>query len=479
MTGRDAAITFLAAAQLAGCAVGPDYRRPAVDLPAAFRAQAEKPGDHSIGDDVWWHIYRDPPLQQLLRTALANNRDVKIAAARVAEARAQAGVARLGQFPEIDATLSGERARSLVIGGGHITGTQLAAGLSISYEVDFWRRLASLSEAARADLLATELARDNVRVGLVADVATAYFDLRSLDQQQRVTEDTVATRKRFLELTQRKFEHGAASRLDVNRAVASLALAQANLPDLRRQIGQSENQLRILLGDNAGPVAREPLDLQAIPMPPEVPAGLPSALLKRRPDLRQAEASLVGATARVKATRAALFPSITLTAAAGSQSAALADLFSGPARAWSFGLALLQPILNAGRNGYQVDAVQARADQATLQYGQAVAQAFREVSDALIARRDYADLQVAQLDQVQALREASRRVHRRYEVGYSSYFEVVDADRDLYAAELQLIQAYRNSMVATVQLYKALGGGWQLPGDAGPTAERDASGRSG
>jgi len=460
MSPRLAAALLAAAAGLTACAVGPDYKRPALDVPENYRAQPENPDTSSIGDLGWWEIYRDKTLQQLLQTALENNRDIRIAAARVAEARAQLGVARLAQYPQVDLGASANRSRAL-LGANHVTSNQFNVGLQASFEIDFWRRLASLSEAAKADLLATELARDNVRVSLVGDVATAYFDLLSLKQQLRITEATVATRQRFFDLTQSKFKRGAADGLELGRAEASLALVQANVPDLRRQIEQTENSLQILLGRNPAPVAIEAIDLQALPTPPEVPAGLPSALLERRPDLRQAEAGLVGDTARLRATRAALFPSIALTGTAGVQSTALSDLFKGPARVWSFGLSLLQPLLDANRNGYRVDAAQAHADQTTLRYEQAVAQAFSEVSDALIARRDYADLQAAQARQVQALRDASKRVHRRYEVGFSSYFEVVDADRDLFAAEQQLVQAYRNHMVALVQLYKALGGGWE------------------
>lgn len=462
---------------LAACAVGPNYQRPLLEVPASFRSQPEPPAAASLGDAAWWEIYRDKDLQQLLHRALANNRDVRIAAARVAEARATLGVAKLAEYPQADLALGASRSRSLTP-GGHVSATQIGGVVQISFEVDFWQRLASLSEAARADLLATQLARDNVRVSLIGDVATAYFTLRALDQQLRIGAATVATRQRFFELTRSKFQHGAASGLDMNRAEASLAQARASLPDLRRQMEQTENQLQILLGRNAGPILRQPLDLQAIPEPPQVPAGLPSALLERRPDLRQAEANLMGVTARLGATRAELFPSIALTGSAGLQSAAFAGLFSGPAKVWSFGLTLLQPILNANRSGYRVDAAQARADQAVLQYQQAVAQAFREVSDALIARRDFADFQTAQEQQVTALRAASRRVLRRYEVGYASYFEVVDAERDLFAAELQLVQAYRNSMVALVQLYKALGGGWDAqPAGMLPLAANRASPR--
>jgi outer membrane protein, multidrug efflux system len=447
---------------LGACAVGPRYERPALDVPAAYRGQDETPGresNASIATLAWWEIYRDPVLQDLLRVALEQNRDVRIAAARVAEARAQAGVARLARFPQIDAAASAERGRQ-AINGVYATGTRYAAGIDVSFEVDFWRRLASLSDAARADLLATEMARENVRASLVGDVATAYFDLLSLDQQLRITERTVATRQTFYELTRSKFERGAASGLEVARAQATLALARAAVPDLRRQVQQTENQLQLLLGRNPGSIVREPLALESLPQPSEIPAGLPSSLLERRPDLRQAEAQLEGATARVRAARADLFPTIALTGSYGAQSLALADLFTGPARVWSFGLALLQPIINANRNGYLVDAAEARSQQALLQYEQAVAGAFREVSDALIARHDYAEAQLAQAEQVQALRDASYRVHRRYDVGLSSYFEVIDADRDLFAAELLLVGAYRNTQVALVDLYKALGGGW-------------------
>ena len=456
----------LLAAALAACAVGPEYQRPRLDVPTAYRAQPDAPavlslGSPSINTPAWWETYSDKTLQGLIRQALEYNRDIQIAASRIAEARAQLGVARLGQYPQVDLAVNASRSRSLAL-SNHVTSTQLGANLQVSFELDFWQRLASLSEAARADLLATELARDNVRVSLIGDVATAWFNLLALDQQLRITDATAQTRQRFLELTSRKLNHGAASSLEVSRAEASLAQAQASLPDLHRQIAQNENQLSILLGQNPGAIAREGLDLQALSAPfvaPEVPAGLPSTLLERRPDLRQAEANLMGTTARAKAIRAELFPNIALTASAGTQSAALADLFTGPARAWSFGMTLLQPLLDANRTGYRVDAAEARAEQALLHYKQAVAQAFREVSDALVARRDFADLQLAQAQQVKALRDARRQVQRRYETGYSSYFEVVDADRDLYAAELQLVQAYRDGMVALVQLYKALGGG--------------------
>jgi multidrug efflux system outer membrane protein len=454
---------------LAACSVGPEYKRPDLDVPSAYRAQEETPSAQSYADLAWWDVYQDETLRQLLKTALEQNKDMKIAAARVAEARAQLGVARLRQFPQVGIGASVQRGR-VFQSGQYVTGGLYTAQAQVSYEVDLWQRLASLSDAARAELLATEFARVNVRVSLVGAVATAYFDLRALDQRLRITKDAVATREHFFELTQSKFRRGASSGLDVSRAEASLASARASLPDLQRQIEQQENQLLILLGQNPAPVAREAVELQAMPTPPEVPAGLPSTLLERRPDLREAEQALAGATARVRAAKAALFPTISLTGSLGSQSLALADLFSGPTKIWSVGLGVLQPLLDANRNGYQVDAAKARDEQALLQYQKSIQQAFQEVSDALIARRRNAEFLQAQEQQVQALRDADRRVHKRYDVGYSSYFEVVDADRDLLNGELQLVQAYRNTQVSLVQLYKALGGGWDGAGATGPAA---------
>jgi len=457
---RSGAALFALAASLAACSIGPRYSRPNLDVPATYRAAADTTDSRPAIEAGWWEIYKDAVLQRLLRTALEQNRDIRIAAARVAEARAQVGIARLGEIPNISLSGSGQRGRILQ-GRTYVTGALFGASAQVSYEADLWQRLASLSDAARASLLATQSAQDNIRVSLISDVATAYFNLLALDQQLRVTAQTVTARERFLQLTQLKFRRGAASGLDVSRAEASLALARANIPDLQRQITQTENQLQILLGQNPADVAREQLNLETLSTPPDIPPGVPSTLLERRPDLRQSEANLVAATANVRAAKAALFPTISLTGNFGVQSLELSNLFEGPAKVWAVGLGLLQPIINAQRNGYQVDAAEARRQQALLQYSQAVQQAFREVSDALAARTGYAEFRLAQEAQVNALREASRRVLRRYEIGYSSYFEVIDADTALFNAELQLIQAYRNNLVALVQLYKVLGGGWQ------------------
>ena len=441
---------------LAACSLGPAYHRPALDLPDSYRG--ESPGrTDSLGDLAWWNVYRDPQLQALIRTALAGNRDVQLAAARVRQARALYGVSQLARLPQVDASLGALKGRSLTL-GQYASGTEYSAGIQVSWEIDFWRRLSNLSEAARADLLASEQGREAVESSLVGDVATAWFDLVALDRKALITARTADTRQRFLDLTRSKFRRGAAAGLDVSRAEASLALARADLPDLRRQIEQTENRLQVLLGANPTAVTRQDADL---PLPPEVPAGLPSSLLERRPDLRQAESVLRGAGARTLATKAELFPTLSLTGSLGSESLALADLFTGPARVWSFGAGILQPLLDAQHNGRRLEAARAQEEQALILYAQAVAQAFREVSDALIARRFLAQVLDAQEQQVRSLGDASRRVLKRYEIGFSSYFEVVDADRDLYTAQLQEVQARHDLLLATVQLYKALGGGWQ------------------
>jgi multidrug efflux system outer membrane protein len=444
---------------LAACGVGQPYQRPELDVPSSFRGEEPRPTEKSLGELAWWEVFQDPALRRLVETALARNRDLKLAAARVAEAGALVGQARTAQWPQLSLALGARRGR-VAQNSGYVTGGFFNGGADLSYEIDVWRRLSSLTDVARANLLATEADRDAVEIGLMGSVAIAWFTLLTLDQQATITARSIANRERFFDLTQRMARRGASSQLDVSRAEASLAQARAVLPDLRRQIEQTENQLQILLGGNPAAVAREERSGMPLPILPEVPAGLPSSLLERRPDLVRAEALLAGATANVNAAKAALFPAITLTGNYGSESFSLASLFSGPSRVWMLALDLVQPLVNAQRNRYAVGAAGAREQQAVLQYQGAVAQAFREVADALVARRSHGDLVVAQQQQVDALRRAQSLVLRRYEIGRSSYFEVIDADAGLLAAELQLTQAQRAGLVASVQLYQALGGGW-------------------
>ena len=469
------ALIFGLAALLSACAMGPNYKRPEIKAPAAFRGESAQPDAKSLADLAWWDLYRDAVLEKLIRTALQQNYDVRIALARVEEFRAVAGIAGFGSIPQISAGASGSRSRISTVGPTPLPSSAKPvratynAEVDISYEIDLWGRIASLQAAARADFLASEFARDTTRVAVTASVASAYFTLRALDQQLYVTERTVGTREKFLELTQAQFKRGVVSGLDINRAEASLATARAAIPQLKSQIAQTENLLQILLGENPAPIVRAAAsDAQLYPQPPDVPVGLPASLLERRPDLRQAENALIGSNARVKAVKASLFPTISLTGMLGSQSAALTDLFTGPAKTWAFGLNLLQPIIDANRNKYQVEIFTAREQQSLLQYQQTVAQAFREVSDALAAREGYSLALRALDEQIAALRAAREQVLKRYAAGYSSYFEVIDAERALYDAELLRVQSYGNTLTSLVQLYKALGGGWQIAAEPSP-----------
>jgi multidrug efflux system outer membrane protein len=336
---------------------------------------------------------------------------------------------------------------------------------SLSYEFDFWGKYRRATEAARAQLLASEYSKQDVMAGLVSSVATAYFTLLTLDEQLAITQRTVGTRQKFVDLTQAQHERGTVSGLDVATAQAQLAIAQANIPDLHRQIGIAEDQLSVLLGRNPDEILRpenNQLKRMSEPAaPPVPPAGLPSTLLERRPDLRAAEQNLVATNANVGVAKANLFPTITLTAAGGHVSTALSDLFSAPTKAWSAGGGLLQPVLSSQRNLYQLDLADAQKRQALLQYQQSIQTAFREVSDALIAWQKYAEFQVAQQAQVDAQRKANTIALARYRVGYSSYFDVINADRDLFTAELSLSGAHLNTLLSLVQLYRAVGGGWQ------------------
>jgi multidrug efflux system outer membrane protein len=449
----------------AGCALGPDYRRPEIATPAAYRFEQDATPD-SVADAGWWQVYRDPVLQRLIRDGLANNLDVRIAAARVDQARAALGSARLQQLPQIAAVAGATRQRTsrfeLPPGTPAVSNVFDVEG-SLSYEIDFWGKYRRASEAARAQLLQSAYAKQDVMAGLVASVATAYFTLQSLDEQLAITHRTVDTRQKFVDLTQAQHDRGTVSELDVATAQAQLAIAKANLPDLERRIGQTEDQLSVLLGSNPDRILRgdgravEP-NADHAPVPA---AGVPSSLLERRPDVREAEQNLVAANAGVGVAKANLFPSITLTTLGGGVSDALSSLFSGPAGTWVVGANALQPLLSPQRSLYQLDLADAQKRQALLQYQKSVQTAFQEVADALIARQRDADVQAAQEAQVDAQRRANTIALARYRVGYASYFNVIDADRDLFTAELSLSAARLNTLLSVVQLYRALGGGWQ------------------
>jgi multidrug efflux system outer membrane protein len=464
-------MTVACAGLVSACAMGPDYTRPEAELPEQFRLQPSTATQASIGDQGWWALYRDPNLSRLIETALERNFDVRIAATRIEQAQAELAATGYQLLPEVSAGGSAaHRQLSAYETAGDRTGDVGSLSVQMSYEIDFWGRLRRTREASRARWLSSEAARDTVRLSLVAAVATQYFTLLALDEQLDITRATLASRQEFLKLTQAQFERGTVSGLDVNTAKAQLATAQANVPDLERRIAQVENQLSLLLGGYAQVIQRPdssaPLRLSV----PEVDAGLPSTLLERRPDLRAAEFDLVAANASLGVAKAALFPTIAITGSYGSLSTDLSELLTGGAEKWSIGVNLLQPLLDADRNRYRVDYADAKRREALLQYEKSVRTAFKEVSDALIARLKTTEFESAQRSLVEAQDSAHEIALARYKVGYSSYFDVINADRDLFTAKLALSSASLASQLANVQLYQALGGGWQDKGAAAPVS---------
>ena len=461
---RRAALALLIA--LAGCAVGPNYHRPKLATPEAIRGAEPDGGTVSVADSTWWDLYDDSKLRDLLNTAVRNSPDINAAIARIDEARAALGETRLGLLPNVEGRADVRRSKAsldaLLPGAPRFSNSEDAA-LSVSYELDFWGRLRRVHESARANLLSSEYAKRAVSVSLVANVAGAYFSLLALDSQLEITRRTVDARAKFVELTRAQHDRGYATGLDVATAEAQAAAARANVPDLERRIGQTEDQICVLLGESPHPVDRQRRGEEMPLAPPLPPVGLPSQLLERRPDVRAAEESLHAANANIGVAKAALFPQISLTGLFGSLSAPLGDLFKAPTAEWSAAAGLVQPLLDSQRSIYQVELAHARTREALFQYKKAVATAFQEAADALLAYRKYGEFEREQATQVAALRRAEAIALARYRVGYASYFDVINADRDLFTAELSLSQAYANSLTALVRLYQALGGGWQNP----------------
>jgi multidrug efflux system outer membrane protein len=449
---------------LGGCAVGPDYKRPALDLPDTLRGAEASASSDSIADQNWAQVYDDPILHTLLATALRNNLDIKAAVARIDEARASLRQSQLALAPTIDASGSIARAESsqdvLLPGEPRLVNSEQLS-ISASYELDFWGRLRRAKEAARANLLSSQYAQREVTVTLVAEVATAYFSLLTLDSQLEITHRTVETREKFVALTRAQHDRGYATGLDVATAEAQAAVARANVPDLERQIGQTEDLICLLLGDNPHPIERTHRGEEMPPVPPVPPAGLPSQLLERRPDIAAAEQALHAANANVGVAKAALFPTISLTGLAGSLSAPLGQLFNASTTEWSVAAGLVQPLLDPQRSIFQLELADARKREALFQYQKSVQTAFQEVADTLIAYVKYDQFEREQVTQVEALRRAEAIALARYRVGYASYFDVINADRDLFVAELSLSQAYANGLITLVRLYEVLGGGWQ------------------
>jgi len=450
---------------LSGCAVGPNYKRPSVNVPDTYRGgvppEAQQPAAESLGDQKWWEVFQDKQLQDLIHTALQQNYDVRIAATRILEARAQVGIARADQLPTISggAQAVNERNPRVKLYPQYETSSN-QVDLSLAWELDFWGKYRRATESARANLLATEWARKEVIDTLVSDVAAAYFQLRELDLELEISRRTLASRKNSLQLTQTLANGGATSMLDVRQAEQLVFTAAETIPDLERQIEQQENFISTLLGNNPGPIARG-TKLTEQPHPPQIPAGLPSSLLERRPDIREAEAQLIAANAQIGVAKADYFPQITLTATGGYQSSALTSLFTGPAGLWSFGGSLAQPIFEGGRIRSNVRFTEARQQEAALVYQQTIQQAFRGVSDALVGYSKDREFREQQEQLTFSAQDAARLSETRYRGGATSYLEVLTNETNYFDAELGLAQAQLNELAALVRIYRNLGGGWQ------------------
>ena len=451
---------------MSACTVGPNYKRPVVDTPVAYRsAQAPAAGDaQSLADQQWSAIFQDQALQALIQRALAQGYDVRAAAARVLEAQARLGVVRADQFPTVSAGVSegGQRTSESVTGSrrGSVNYTQLVA--SSAWQLDFWGRYRRATEAARASLLASEWGRRAVMATVVSEVAEGYFRLRMLDASLDASKGTLDLRRESLRLTQVREQGGETSLVDVRQAEQLVYEATAEIATLERQIEQQENFISVLLGDNPGPIARGN-GLTEQPQPPDVPAGLPSALLERRPDVQEAEQQLVAANAEIGVAKAAYFPTISLTGSAGVQSTALTTLFSGGNTIWSGAAGLVQPIFTAGRTRSEVAVAEARREQAVLGYQQTVRQAFREVSDALVGYRKLREFRAQQELLLASAEDARRLADVRYRGGATSYLEVLDADTRRFNAQLGVSDAQFQELSALVEIYRALGGGWSAP----------------
>jgi len=464
-------LSLVLLAALAGCAVGPDYKRPATDTPAAFRAATSNTNDlaatNSLANLGWWRILNDPQLQSYVAEALTNSWDIQIAAARVMQAEATARITRSQFMPTVGAGADWSTTRTSQNGpSGVPSGVNpqqeygKVYGAMASYEVDLWGRIRRANEAARAQLLATEAAQQTVRQTLVAQVATAYLSLLELDHELEIGQRTYSVRTNSLVLTEARQTGGVASKQDVYQAQILVATAEASIVETHRRIEQQENELCILLGRNpAAPQRGEGLLRQKLDL--TVPPGLPSDLLDRRPDIRSAELQLVAANADIGQAKAAFFPKVTLTGSYGYQSVALSDLFTSPSRTWQFGPAVSVPLFTGGALRGNLKLAQARFDEAVALYQKTVQNSFREVSDSLIAYQRSREFRARQEENTQAHRDATDLANMRYEGGVTSYLEVLYNEQELFSSELNLARARLDELLSVVSLYRSLGGGWQ------------------
>jgi outer membrane protein, multidrug efflux system len=440
---------------LSGCTVGPKYNRPAIQAPANFYTEQQASAS-STADMAWWDLFKDPVLQGLIREALTNNFDLKLAVARVEQERALLGVSRSQYYPQVgyDASISGQQSPQL---SNH---TYYSYGFTTFWEIDLFGRIRKLNEAQRAVYFSSEEARRGVRLLVVSDVAQGYFQLRALDKQLEISRETVKSFQETLDLFQHKLEGGAASGLEVARAQAALSNVAATIPDFEQQIVAQENALDLLLGHNPGPIARGAALADQYD-PPEVPAGLPATLLERRPDLRQAEQDLIAANANVGVAKANFFPTISLTGLLGGVSPQLSEL-TGAGKAWSVAGNLAGPIFTAGRLKNEYRASLAQLEQAKISFEKAVTEAFGEVSTSLSAHQQLARSYRQQLNSVEAYRDSVQLSAKRYDAGLASYFEILDAQIQMYPAESASVNYDLGRKLALVSLYRSLGGGWNL-----------------
>ena len=445
---------------VAGCTLGPDYERPDLDIPFDYEEPIQS-GD-SIANLKWWELFEDPQLQELIEVALSENKDLGIALSRIEEAYAALTITRSDQFPTIDASGAGGRGKqSEDINPNARTDYNFLASLDLFYEIDFWGKLRRATEAQRAELLATEASYRNIIISLVADVASLYFLLRDLDEQLLISKRTYKARLDSLAIIQARFDKGTVPELDVNQAEIEAYIAEVAIASFERQVVQAENALRVLLGRNPGPVKRG-LKLDEQPIPPIVPTGLPSELLQRRPDLIEAEEQLHAQTARIGVAEALRYPSFTLTGSFGYESTDLSDLLDSDSESWNLFGNIFQPIFNAGELRARVDVEIARTEQAVLFYEQTFQRSLRDVEDALVAIRTYKNEYSARSRQVTSARNAARLSRARYDSGFVDYLEVLDTERTLFNAELSESDALQQYINSIVQLYKALGGGWEV-----------------
>jgi multidrug efflux system outer membrane protein len=458
---------------LSSCAVGPNYQRPKVNIPAEYRDSRGAAQQESIADLPWWEVFKDERLKNLVQTALANNYDLQIAITRIEQSRQLAAQVHAQYFPFLNYAITSSYGKNEFVGtvapnAGQERGAFVPIA-TVAWEADVWGRLRRENEAARAQYIATEEARRGVMLSLVSDVAQAYFELLELDLQLQIAKDTTDSFSQTLKLFTQRLEGGVASKLDTSRAAGALATAAASIPELERQIALKENQISLLLGNNPSPIPHTAKLLEQV-VPPDIPVGLPSALLERRPDILTAEQQLRSANAQVGVATANFFPRIGLTALFGRASSPLSSLSSGESTVWSIAGNLTGPIYQGGALRAQKRQSVAFWEQSKLQYEQTAQVAFQDVSDALVSRQKFEAIRDEQAQAVQAYQESVKVSFQRYIAGKASYFEVLDAQLQLYPAENALAAIELNRRTVIVQLYKALGGGWNLtdPSWSGP-----------